>query len=132
MTLFKIKGRKKCRDVWPNEPIEYEKIFTIFLDFFLLIVPLIVLTAAYSMISRTLWRSMDEEKVYIEQIPSMKMRKQKFMSSHAHIMIREGRSAHIHYLTSYHKYFLCTRSQVTLIRSEINSRGYQVVKMATT
>lgn len=65
-------GRKKCRDVWPNEPIEYEKMFTIFLDLFLLVVPLIVLTAAYFLISRTLWRSMDEEKIYIEQMPGMK------------------------------------------------------------
>lgn len=86
-TLIGHEGRKKCRDVWPNEPIEYEKMFTIFLDLFLLVVPLIVLTAAYFLISHTLWRSMDEEKIYIEQMPSMKC--VKFYAESCLFLIRE-------------------------------------------
>lgn len=66
------KGQKhKCREVWPSEPFQYEKIFNIFLDLILLVVPLIVLGAAYLMISRTLWQSMDSEKHLVRQTTSM-------------------------------------------------------------
>jgi cholecystokinin A receptor len=52
--------------VWPQERFHYERIFNIFLDFILLVIPLVVLGAAYLMISRTLWQSMDTEKELVE------------------------------------------------------------------
>lgn len=54
-----------------SEPFQYEKIFNIFLDLILLVIPLIVLGAAYLMISRTLWQSMDSEKQLVKQTTSM-------------------------------------------------------------
>ncbi|CRK96568.1 CLUMA_CG009930, isoform A [Clunio marinus] len=60
-------GHKKCREVWPNEPFQYEKIFNISLDMILLVIPLFVLGAAYFMISRTLWQSLDSEKLLNKQ-----------------------------------------------------------------
>lgn len=48
-------------------PIEYEKVFAIFLDVLLLVLPLIVLGAAYFLISQTLWQSMDTEKQLVKQ-----------------------------------------------------------------
>ncbi|CAG9803143.1 unnamed protein product [Chironomus riparius] len=60
-------GHKKCREVWPTEPIRYEKIYNLFLDVLLLILPLVMLAAAYTMISRTLWQSMDVEKQIVRQ-----------------------------------------------------------------
>lgn len=64
-------GHKKCREVWPSEPFHYEKTFNIFLDMILLVIPLVVLGAAYSMISRTLWQSMDNEKQLVRETLSM-------------------------------------------------------------
>lgn len=60
-------GHKKCREVWPTEPIRYEKFYNLFLDILLLILPLMMLAAAYTMISRTLWQSMDVEKEIVRQ-----------------------------------------------------------------
>lgn len=57
-----------------SEPFQYEKIFNIFLDLILLVIPLIVLGAAYLMISRTLWQSMDSEKQLVKQTTSMLMK----------------------------------------------------------
>lgn len=60
-------NKKKCREVWPTAPMEYEKVFAIFLDMVLLVLPLIVLGAAYFLISQTLWQSMDTEKQLVKQ-----------------------------------------------------------------
>lgn len=60
-------NKKKCREVWPTAPMEYEKVFAIFLDMILLVLPLIVLGAAYFLISQTLWQSMDTEKQLVKQ-----------------------------------------------------------------
>lgn len=60
-------GHHKCREEWPVKPVEYEKVFNVFLDMLLLVVPLIVLGAAYFLISRTLWQSMDSEKLLVKQ-----------------------------------------------------------------
>lgn len=57
----------KCREVWPDEPFQYERIFNILLDMILLVLPLIVLGAAYFLISRTLWQSMGSEKDVVNQ-----------------------------------------------------------------
>jgi hypothetical protein len=62
-----FQGHKKCREVWPTDPFHYEKIFNIFLDILLLVLPLMILAAAYTMISRTLWQSMDAEKELVRQ-----------------------------------------------------------------
>ena len=55
-------GHNKCRELWPDEPIEYEKIFNLLLLFFLLVLPLFVMLATYFMISRTLWLGMRMEQ----------------------------------------------------------------------
>lgn len=57
--------KKKCREVWPNE--SYEKLFNFSLNFLLLIFPLIILSVTYTFISRTLWRTMTNEKELIRQ-----------------------------------------------------------------
>lgn len=65
--LYVTIGHKKCREVWPSDPFQYEKFFNIFLDMILLVLPLVVLGAAYCLISRTLWQSMDSEKQLVKQ-----------------------------------------------------------------
>lgn len=57
----------KCREVWPTEPFQYERMFNLFLDMLLLVLPLVILAAAYTLISRTLWQSMDAEKEIVRQ-----------------------------------------------------------------
>lgn len=64
---FFTTGHQKCREVWPNEPFHYEKVFNIFLDMILLVIPLFVLGAAYLMISSTLWQSIDSERQLVKQ-----------------------------------------------------------------
>ncbi|CAL1279180.1 unnamed protein product [Larinioides sclopetarius] len=56
--LQKIKGtdKQKCRESWPS--LTAEKSFTVFLDIFLLILPLVLMTVTYSLIIRTLWQAM--------------------------------------------------------------------------
>ena len=48
-------GRRKCREVWPDENLE--KTFTVFLDVVLLIVPLCIMGAMYGLIVKQLWKS---------------------------------------------------------------------------
>lgn len=57
-----LTGHKKCRELWPDEPVEYEKVFNIFLDMILLVLPLFVLGATYFMITKTLWQGIRTEK----------------------------------------------------------------------
>ncbi|XP_075210150.1 cholecystokinin receptor-like [Lycorma delicatula] len=47
-------GLRKCREIWPNK--DYERGYNILLDVLLFVLPLVVLTATYSLITRTLWR----------------------------------------------------------------------------
>lgn len=49
-----VLGLRKCREIWPN--IDYERGYNILLDVLLLVLPLVVLTATYLLITRTLWR----------------------------------------------------------------------------
>lgn len=72
--MYPTQGHKKCREVWPNEPFQYEKIFNITLDMTLLVIPLFVLGAAYCMISRTLWQSIDSEKLLVKQTAGKSLR----------------------------------------------------------
>lgn len=65
--MSSLLGKHKCREVWPTKPVEYEKVFNIFLDMLLLLIPLVVLAAAYALISRTLWQSMSSEKLLVKQ-----------------------------------------------------------------
>ncbi|KAK8753168.1 hypothetical protein OTU49_002936, partial [Cherax quadricarinatus] len=46
-------GRHKCREVWPS--LAVERIFTLMLTATLLLVPLVVMAAAYLRVVRTLW-----------------------------------------------------------------------------
>uniref|UniRef100_T1IJT3 Gastrin/cholecystokinin type B receptor n=1 Tax=Strigamia maritima TaxID=126957 RepID=T1IJT3_STRMM len=43
------KGKFKCREAWPS--VHSEKIFTIFLDVYLFLIPLVVMTATYTLVS---------------------------------------------------------------------------------
>ncbi|KAG8177180.1 hypothetical protein JTE90_015788 [Oedothorax gibbosus] len=56
--LQKIKGtdKQKCRESWPS--LSAEQGFTIFLDVFLLLLPLILMSVTYALIIRTLWQAM--------------------------------------------------------------------------
>ncbi|XP_067142612.1 cholecystokinin receptor-like [Centruroides vittatus] len=55
--LQSIKGtdKYKCRENWPN--LFTERLFTIFLDVVLLVVPLVIMSVTYSLIIRTLWKT---------------------------------------------------------------------------
>lgn len=48
-----IPGRHKCREEWPDETLE--KIYTVFLDIILLVLPLVIMAVKYGLITRTLW-----------------------------------------------------------------------------
>lgn len=56
------KGHHKCREDWPNNSRNYERAYNLFLDGILLVLPLIVLGATYSLITQTLWQGMRTEK----------------------------------------------------------------------
>lgn len=62
ITQWFREGHRKCRELWPEEPIEYEKVFNIFLDMVLLVLPLSVLGATYFMITKTLWQGIQTER----------------------------------------------------------------------
>lgn len=57
-----ISGNHKCREEWPS--LEYEKAYNLFLDVFLLVIPLLTLTVTYSLITRTLLRGIENEKSF--------------------------------------------------------------------
>lgn len=46
-------GKYKCREEWPS--MESEQAFNIYLDVELLLIPMIIMTTTYALISRTLW-----------------------------------------------------------------------------
>ncbi|XP_015434702.1 PREDICTED: cholecystokinin receptor type A-like [Dufourea novaeangliae] len=52
-------GRHKCREQWPSVGIE--RAYNLFLDGTLLLVPLIVMSLAYSLIAAELWRGLRQE-----------------------------------------------------------------------
>ncbi|XP_078046817.1 cholecystokinin receptor type A [Augochlora pura] len=52
-------GRNKCREKWPN--VGTERAYNLFLDGTLLLVPLIVMSLAYSLIAAELWRGLRQE-----------------------------------------------------------------------
>ncbi|XP_037049844.1 cholecystokinin receptor type A-like [Bradysia coprophila] len=54
-------GHHKCREYWPEGSEEYEKTFNLYLDVILLVIPLIMLGATYSLITKTLWQGMRDE-----------------------------------------------------------------------
>lgn len=53
-------GHHKCREDWPAG--DYERVYNLFLDVVLLVLPLLVLAVTYSLITRTLWRGMRTER----------------------------------------------------------------------
>lgn len=59
--IFKL-GHHKCREDWPENSSNYERAYNLFLDGILLVVPLIMLAATYSLITKTLWQGMRTEK----------------------------------------------------------------------
>lgn len=60
-SVFGILGHHKCRDEWPANAKEYERAYNLFLDGILLVIPLIMLAATYSLITRSLWQGMRAE-----------------------------------------------------------------------
>lgn len=60
--LFSHEGHHKCREQWPDNALEYERAFNLFLDAILLIFPLIMLSTAYFSITKTLWQGMALER----------------------------------------------------------------------
>lgn len=60
--FFSHEGHHKCREQWPDNALEYERAFNLFLDAILLIFPLIMLSTAYFSITKTLWQGMALER----------------------------------------------------------------------
>ncbi|XP_017485703.1 PREDICTED: cholecystokinin receptor type A-like, partial [Rhagoletis zephyria] len=58
-------GLRKCREQWPEDTIAYERSYNIFLDLVLLVLPLLILCAAYILITRTLYVGMRAERALI-------------------------------------------------------------------
>ncbi|XP_037786298.1 cholecystokinin receptor-like [Penaeus monodon] len=56
---MKEKGRHKCRETWPTAMLEQG--YNVFLVIVLLVIPLVLMLAAYCRISRVLWRDIREE-----------------------------------------------------------------------
>ncbi|XP_076754009.1 cholecystokinin receptor type A isoform X2 [Xylocopa sonorina] len=54
-----FQGRRKCREDWPT--VGTERAYNLFLDGTLLLVPLIVMSLAYSLIAVKLWRGLRQE-----------------------------------------------------------------------
>ncbi|EFN67222.1 Gastrin/cholecystokinin type B receptor [Camponotus floridanus] len=52
-------GRRKCREEWPNDSTE--KAYNLFLDGTLLLIPLLLMSLAYSLIAIKLWRGLKLE-----------------------------------------------------------------------
>ncbi|XP_054269460.1 cholecystokinin receptor-like [Macrosteles quadrilineatus] len=50
-------GHHKCREIWPSRTME--RVYNIFLDLFLLVLPLVGLMATYALIIHTLWKGMN-------------------------------------------------------------------------
>lgn len=61
-------GHHKCREQWPEGSKNYERAFTFYLDGILLVVPLIMLAATYSLITKSLWQGMRAEKQHKNQL----------------------------------------------------------------
>nr|CAD7399977.1 unnamed protein product [Timema cristinae] len=55
-------GHYKCRESWPN--IDYERAYNLLLDAVLLVLPLAVLSATYSLITRILYQGMLDEQTH--------------------------------------------------------------------
>lgn len=57
--MLSVTGRRKCREEWPS--VGTERAYNLFLDGTLLLVPLIVMSLAYSLIAVKLWRGLRQE-----------------------------------------------------------------------
>ncbi|XP_055709055.1 cholecystokinin receptor-like isoform X2 [Phlebotomus papatasi] len=57
-----LQGHHKCREHWPDDAKDYERMYNLFLDVFLFVLPLLVLGITYSLITRTLWQGMRTER----------------------------------------------------------------------
>nr|XP_036222474.1 dopamine D2-like receptor [Bactrocera oleae] len=58
-------GLRKCREQWPADSVVYERSYNIFLDLVLLVLPLLILSFAYMLITRTLYVGMQNERAMI-------------------------------------------------------------------
>lgn len=57
--ILKIHLGHKCREDWPSR--ESEQIFNLFLDVMLLLIPMIIMSMAYSLIMTKLWKGLQRE-----------------------------------------------------------------------
>lgn len=60
-----LTGYRKCRENWPSYALPYERPYNLFLDLVLLVLPLVILSVAYTLITRTLYVGMRIEKAMI-------------------------------------------------------------------
>ncbi|XP_046803106.1 cholecystokinin receptor type A-like, partial [Lucilia cuprina] len=58
-------GLRKCRENWPSYALPYERSYNLFLVLMLLVLPLMILSVAYILITRTLYVGMRIEKAMI-------------------------------------------------------------------
>lgn len=61
ISFFFLAGHHKCRENWPENSEKFERTFNLFLDVILLVIPLLMLGATYSLITKTLWQDMRTE-----------------------------------------------------------------------
>lgn len=60
---FLLIGHHKCRDQWPADWKDLERVFNVLLDVVLLVLPLLMLGSTYSLITHTLWKGMLAERM---------------------------------------------------------------------
>lgn len=84
-----ISGRRKCREEWPS--VGTERAYNLFLDGTLLLIPLVVMSLAYSLIAKKLWRGL---KLEIRQSSTCTKRRKWSVAS----IYRAGDSANSHVL----------------------------------
>lgn len=92
---LRFSGRHKCREKWPN--VETERVYNIFLDATLLLIPLIVMCLAYSLIAAELWRGLRQE---IRQTSGCQ-RRRKYTGTVYDYCI--GYSVRLHFNTALHR-----------------------------
>jgi len=68
-----ILGRRKCREEWPS--VGAERAYNLFLDGTLLLIPLLLMSLAYSLIAIKLWRGL---KLEIRQSSTCTRRRSRF------------------------------------------------------
>jgi cholecystokinin A receptor len=79
-------GLYVCREAWAYEEMDY--VYTVLLDLFLLVVPVLIMAVAYAKLSQTLWIGIREESkgMLSEQGTSVVIVTSVNTCQHAHVL----------------------------------------------